>query len=177
MAIRPQFARLILNGKKKVEFRKTRLASDVSHVLIYATVPLKEIIGFFEVNRIQEGVPDDLWKIYQDVAGIEEQVFRRYYGSAPRGIAIEVGRVFVLSKPVPFKRIAGKLKATAPQSFRYLYADVFACIEVCCNGEKGTRRAKRVTCCTACSLRIIRALACSSSSPCVSIRRETENGV
>ncbi len=177
MAIRPQFARLILNGKKKVEFRKTRLAPDVSHVLIYATVPLKEIIGFFEVNGIQEGVPDDLWNIYQDVAGIKEKVFRRYYGSALRGIAIEVGRVFVLSKPVPFKRIAGKRKVTAPQSFRYLYADVFACIEVCCGGDERIRRAKRVTCCSACSLRIVRALASSSSSPCIRTSRQNGNGI
>jgi predicted transcriptional regulator len=175
MAIRPQFAHLILNGKKKVEFRKTRLATDVSHVLIYATVPLKEIIGFFEVKRIRGGVPDDLWNIYQNVAGIEEQVFRRYYGSAPQGIAIEVGRVFALSKPVPFKRIAGKRKAVAPQSFRYLYADVFACIEVCCGGEKGARRAKRVTCCTACRSRVVRALACSLSRS-VGTRGKNGNG-
>lgn len=149
MAIHPEFAHLILDGKKKVEFRKTRLTIEVSHVLIYATVPSKGIIGFFEVNRIQEGAPDKLWDIYQNVAGIEEQVFRTYYGSASRGIAIEVGRVFVLSRPVPLKQLAGK---RPPQSFRYLNAKAFARIEDCCG--VGKRRTRRLTCCTGCRLTI-----------------------
>jgi predicted transcriptional regulator len=176
MAMHPQFARLILDGKKKVEFRKTRLTVEVSHILIYATVPIQGIIGFFEVHRIQEGVPDDLWDIYQDVAGIEEKVFRKYYGSASRGIAIEVGRVFALSRPVQLKQIAGKRKASAPQSFRYVNAKAFDHIEDCCGSSRSTRRRSRLTCCTTCSLRIVRTLARSSSGPCVGARRENGNG-
>ena len=39
MSIHPVYANAILTGDKKVEFRKRRLAADVTHVLVYATAP------------------------------------------------------------------------------------------------------------------------------------------
>ena len=173
MSIHPEFADLILKGKKKIEFRKTRPVVDLSYVLIYATFPIKEVIGFFEVSGIHEAIPDDLWKIYQDVSGIDEKVFRRYYGSASRGVAIQVGKVFAFQKPFPLL-LNGKHKTSPPQSFRYVKADAFPIIEVCC-GSNRERGKSHLTCCKVCRLRIVRALA-SSLSHSVGTRRKNGNG-
>ena len=40
MSIRPQFAAAILDGSKRVEFRKRPLAADIGTVVIYATKPV-----------------------------------------------------------------------------------------------------------------------------------------
>ena len=71
MSIHPKFAQLILSGKKKVEFRKTRFNHQISHVVIYATSPIKKVVGYFEVQNIKVAPPKDLWESYSEVSGIE----------------------------------------------------------------------------------------------------------
>jgi predicted transcriptional regulator len=118
MSIHPKFAALILTGQKRVEFRKTRFASDVSHVIIYATNPIKRVIGFFTVKGIKEGRPNDLWRRHHRHGGIELESFQAYYGERDNGIAIEVGEVFGLRRPKRLSVLADNL--VPPQSFRYL---------------------------------------------------------
>ncbi len=62
MAIRPHFADSILAGRKRVEFRKRRFSRAVSHVIIYATEPVKRVIGMFEVKSVSDGPPARVWR-------------------------------------------------------------------------------------------------------------------
>ncbi len=39
MSVHPRFAEAIMDGRKKIEFRKRPLADDVSVVWVYATAP------------------------------------------------------------------------------------------------------------------------------------------
>ncbi len=41
MSIHPQYANAIVEGTKRVEFRKRPLARNVTHVIVYATAPVK----------------------------------------------------------------------------------------------------------------------------------------
>ena len=50
MSIHPRYAHAILEGRKTVEFRKRPLAEDVTHVVIYSTVPDRAVIGYFTVD-------------------------------------------------------------------------------------------------------------------------------
>ena len=45
MSIHPRYAEAILSGQKRVEFRKRRLAPDVTTVLVYATQPVGVLVG------------------------------------------------------------------------------------------------------------------------------------
>ena len=47
MSIHPQYADAIVAGRKRAEFRKRPLAADIDVVLIYATAPVRAIIGWF----------------------------------------------------------------------------------------------------------------------------------
>jgi predicted transcriptional regulator len=118
LSIHPQYAELIMDGKKRVEFRKVRFAKDVSHVVMYATSPVKKVVGIFEVAGIEVDSIDGLWRRFGDIGGIDENGFREYFRNRNQGIAIEVGPVRRLSKPVPLGRFGEELKA--PHSFRYL---------------------------------------------------------
>ncbi len=118
LSIHPALANRLLSGEKQVEFRKRRFATDVSHVVIYATAPLHCVLGYFEVSDIEHGSPSCLWRRHRGSAGINYKEFQAYYGACRTGIAIIVGRVFTLKTPLRLKAIHGSL--IAPQSFTYL---------------------------------------------------------
>ena len=61
MSIRPQFAAAILDGSKRVEFRKRPLAADIGTVVIYATKPVGAVLGEFVVDGQAVGKPEELW--------------------------------------------------------------------------------------------------------------------
>ncbi|KAM3101985.1 ASCH domain-containing protein [Phormidesmis sp. 146-12] len=128
MSMHPEFAQLILEGKKKVEFRKTRFASEVSHVVIYATTPLKKIVGYFEVQGIQVASPEELWRFYSEVAGVDQQFFQDYYDHIRQGVAIEVGKVYQLNHFLSLSHVSTSL--VAPQSYVYLDKQLFNSIKI-----------------------------------------------
>ena len=118
MSIRPEFADLILAGQKQVEFRRTRVSERISHVVLYATEPVRAIVGFFEVKEIEEASPEELWERYEDVGGISEEKFRVYYKRSKMGVAIKVGRIVRLPVPLPLSSVEGLSRP--PQSFQYI---------------------------------------------------------
>ena len=123
MSIHPKFAQLILSGKKKVEFRKTRFNHQISHVVIYATSPIKKVVGYFEVQNIKVAPPKDLWESYSEVSGIEPKFFQEYYKNTSEGVAIEIGNVYQLKLFLSLNYISKSL--IAPQSFIYINKDKF----------------------------------------------------
>ena len=127
MSIHPEFARLILSGRKKVEFRKTRFASQVSHIVIYATIPIKKVVGYFEVEGVQMATPKELWRSYSDVAGVNQKFFQDYYNNTKQGVAIEVGKVYQLNQFLALDCISTSL--IAPQSYIYLDKKLFNLIK------------------------------------------------
>lgn len=123
LPIQPRFARSIMNGEKKVEFRKVRFRNEVSHVVMYASSPIQKILGYFEVSYIDEDSPKELWARYNAVAGMFQDEFQAYYASFTRGVAIGIGSICALRNPVPLRTLGESL--TAPQSFVYLTAEAF----------------------------------------------------
>jgi len=116
MSLHPRFAERILRGEKRVEFRKARLPSTVSTVIIYATRPVGRIIGAFSVAGIDEGHPEELWERHKAYAGVGEAFFRKYFEGRNRGFAIRVGETLQLNEP----RSISAVRADPPQSFCYL---------------------------------------------------------
>jgi predicted transcriptional regulator len=92
MAIRPDYAQKILSGDKRVEFRKTRLASTISHVVMYAPNPIQRIVGFFKVFGIGQAAPDELWRRHQRHGGIERSLFLRTTTNGIAGSRFEWAR-------------------------------------------------------------------------------------
>jgi len=123
LPIQPQFARLIMIGEKKVEFRKVRFREQVSYIVVYASNPVKKILGYFRVSHIDEGSPGDLWERYSSVGKIAHEEFLAYYACSTRGVAIGIGKVCTLRNVIPLSTLDKSL--TAPQCFMYLTAKSF----------------------------------------------------
>ena len=123
LSVRPRFARAIMSGEKRVEFRKVQFRRTVSHVVVYATGPIRRILGYFEVARLVEAPPKRLWDLYGGVGAIHHHEFYAYYRSSNRGTAIAIGGVYAFQEPPRLSVFGRWLKP--PQSFRYIPRGVF----------------------------------------------------
>ncbi len=122
LSIKPEFVDAILSGQKRVEFRKVGFRRNVSHVIIYASDPVQRVVAYFAVNDLAREHPSVLWREYRHVGGISASAFRDYYQEASQGLAIEVGELRVLRRPVELHRLG--LGQRPPQSFRYVGPEV-----------------------------------------------------
>lgn len=122
MAIHERYADAIMEGVKRVEFRKRRLADDIATVgvWVYATSPVSKVIGHFSVDEIVQGNPHDIWERFGAVGVIDRDAFFAYYDGAHTAVAIVVKNAERLPAPVALDEI--KPRPAVPQSFAYLPA-------------------------------------------------------
>jgi predicted transcriptional regulator len=118
LSIFPEFAKAILRGEKKVEFRKPAVRTVPTHVVIYSTSPQMEVVGYFEVKKVHRYSPRTLWNRFGHVGAIARHEFFRYYDGHTEAVCFEVGQVWTLTEPLPLKDIDSRL--SPPQSFSYL---------------------------------------------------------
>jgi predicted transcriptional regulator len=118
MSIHPEFATRILTGEKLVEFRRRSPTRAITHIVIYATSPVKGVVGVAEIERLERGSPRRLWNEFGDVGGIDRANFFRYFSGANEGFAYVVRRTWSCASPVPLG--SQGLPSAAPQAFRYL---------------------------------------------------------
>jgi predicted transcriptional regulator len=119
LSIHPRFAEAILSGRKKVELRRVSWARPVTHVVIYATAPVSQVIGMFEVKRVVRDRPRRLWDRYGAVCDVEPRFFRDYYEGLDEGVAILIGHVTRFHDPIPLSTLE---VSSPPQNFRYVDA-------------------------------------------------------
>ena len=119
LSIHPSHAEAILDGRKTVEFRRSSFPAAARFVVIYATAPVRRIIGWFEVEGIERGSPAALWRRHRDSGGIDDATFKRYFDACETGAAIQVQRATRLDEPVVLTEVSPDLRHP-PQSFRYL---------------------------------------------------------
>lgn len=122
LSLHPEWAQAILEGRKTVEFRRSAPAHDISHVVIYATKPVGQVVGYFTVASVTSGSPTSLWARFGGRAAISRRRFRTYFRSKSTGYAIEVGKVVRLKSPVALDDIGN---VRPPQNFCYLPTSTF----------------------------------------------------
>jgi predicted transcriptional regulator len=106
-----------MRGEKKFEFRRSIFARPVDIVLVYATVPIRQVVAEFDVCSVISETLPLLWKQTHQFAGIDEEFFWKYFEGRDCGHAIEIGDVRPYK--IPFCPIE-KLGVRPPQSFVYL---------------------------------------------------------
>lgn len=119
LSIKPKYVEKIIDGTKKYEFRKVGFRDrDIDFVYIYASSPIKKIVGKFEVKEIIEGEPPALWEELKDYSGIDEEEFFSYFRGKSRGLAIGIDNLDIFKKPLDPN--AHLQNFTPPQSFKYI---------------------------------------------------------
>lgn len=121
LAIKPEFSDKILAGEKTYEFRRTafRDATETDLIYLYASAPIKEIVGLFTSGRTVEGAPAELWELFGDKSGIDHRDrFMRYFEGADTGFAIQVDRTYQFGDPIAPNDVFETF--SPPMSFKYL---------------------------------------------------------
>ena len=118
LSIKPEFAKLIFDGTKKFEFRKTIFKNkNIKTVVVYASSPLQKVIGEFEIEDIINDNLDLLWEKTKEHAGIDRAYFDQYFAAKNEGYAIKIKTVTKYEK---YQSLKDDFNLTPPQSFLYL---------------------------------------------------------
>lgn len=101
--LKPQYAKVILEGKKRYEFRKTKPKQNVTRIVFYASAPQMQVVGEATIDSIVEGTPDEFWKIAKTAAGITKKFFFSYYMGKEKAFAYLLKDVIVYDNPKSLK--------------------------------------------------------------------------
>ena len=66
-AIRPEYAKSILDGTKKYEYRKVACKKPIEKMLIYATAPIMQVVGEADIREVL---------VIRKKSGIEQMSFQ-----------------------------------------------------------------------------------------------------
>ena len=117
LSIHPCHVEKILSGEKIYEYRKN-IPTDIRYVVIYATVPMKSIVAFAEVDSVLKRNPKEIWRKTKGYSGITEGFFMSYFRQRDNAFAIKIKHVHKLQEPKSIT-ILDKI-GCAPQSYRYI---------------------------------------------------------
>ena len=121
-SIRPHFAEAILEGWKRYELR--RVAPRVppgSIAVVYATAPVKAIIGAFELLEIVSRPVETLWQIVGRQSALDRSAYDCYFAGKDRAVAITIGETWRAARNRSLDELRSRWPAFhPPQSYRYL---------------------------------------------------------
>lgn len=118
LSIKPEFAYKIFDGSKKFEFRKSIFKNtNIKSVLVYASSPVQQVIGEFEIDDILNYDLQTLWKLTQEHSGISEEFYYKYFADKDQGFAIKIKKTKKYRIP---KCLRADFNLFPPQSFAYL---------------------------------------------------------
>jgi len=118
LSIKPEFALKIFDGSKRYEYRFTIFkGGEVKTVVVYASEPIKQVIGEFEIGEIFHEEPEAVWVKIGDHAGITKKRFLQYFDNKTEGYAIEAKEARTYDTPILLSEL---MVQWPPQSFAYL---------------------------------------------------------
>lgn len=119
LSIKPEFVESIFEGTKKFEFRRRIFKKrEVKRVIIYATSPIKKVVGEFEIEEIVEYEIPKLWAQTEKYSGICKTYFESYFDGIHLGYAIKIKQA--IKYECPLELIDDFNIHHAPQFFIYL---------------------------------------------------------
>ncbi|HJD91957.1 ASCH domain-containing protein [Bacteroides coprosuis] len=122
LSIKPEFVKEIFTGNKKFEYRKNIFKNaNVKTVIIYATMPIGQIVGEFSIEKILQDVPSKLWKDTSSKSGISKTFFDTYFKGREKAYALQIGELIEYENPInPYELNENFMP---PQSFKYISED------------------------------------------------------
>lgn len=119
LSIKPEFAEKIFNGEKIFEYRSRIFKSkNVKKIILYASSPVKKVVGEIEIDKIISAEKYTLWKLTKQSSGISKEYFYRYFKGRNYAYAIKIKKAKKYKRPFFLKELYNI--NYAPQSFIYL---------------------------------------------------------
>lgn len=117
LSIKPEFAFKIFDGTKKFEFRRSIFKNgNIKSIIVYASSPVQQVIGEFEIDEVLNYDLSTLWDMTQEFSGISEKFYYDYFANKEQGFAIKIKNTKKYSNPKCLKQ---DFNLSPPQSFAY----------------------------------------------------------
>lgn len=122
ISVKEIYAQQIVLGRKRVELRKSfPTTKEGSRVYIYIPAPSKEIIGYFDIEKINKMPLATLWKVDGHLSALSRDDFFSYFSGKEYGISIHFNKFNLFSNSLSLNKIKQNLpKFHPPQSYMYL---------------------------------------------------------
>ena len=117
MSIKPEFVEKIFSGKKKYEYRKRACKENVDKVIVYASSPVKKVVGELIIKQVLCDKKDSIWNKTNNFGGINRDKYDEYFKNCDYAIAYEIDKVIKYDNPKILKDYHIK---RAPQSYVYI---------------------------------------------------------
>lgn len=123
ISIHPNYVEKILSGEKCLEFRRSWAVNPIDILVIYATVPVQQIVAVTQVGHVFRGSKNRLWELARlKGGGISRRKLFAYMQGKKEGVALELLKVFRIDGGICPRTLFGD-GFRPPQSFRYLSQD------------------------------------------------------
>lgn len=118
ISVSPKHADILLDdSSKNVFFYKVIPINKVKRVLIYATSPVKAVVGEFDLSEIKISALSTAWKNFSSKSVFTKKEFDEYYQEKKEAHAMIAGKSFRYSKP---KSLSDYNMSKGPSGFQYL---------------------------------------------------------
>jgi Uncharacterized conserved protein len=130
ISIKPEYALKILSGEKTIELRRRFPVDQIEGgiAIIYASSPIKQIIGYAVIEKVEELSINKLWRSHGSSACVTKEFFYSYFDGIEKGFALSLLSPTRLEEPLDIRRMEDEFMVTAPQSYRYAPDKVLDCI-------------------------------------------------
>ncbi len=119
-SFKPEFAKRILNGEKKVEIRRKFSKKWKGHrISIYSSSPIQSLVGEATIDDVVFGEPNFIWERFNsDISGTKEE-FDKYVASTKEIYAIVLDEVQPYKIEIPRSQVSHLIGSDLkpPQSY------------------------------------------------------------
>jgi predicted transcriptional regulator len=120
MSLRPEYAQLMLQGHKTIEFRRRFSKKyEGATIVFYITHPVRQFAFMATIAKVDHRQKEHLWNKYEEQGGISETLFNRYFCGTSYGYAIQLSNIRKVPNQLPLERARQVYpKLRPPQSFQ-----------------------------------------------------------
>ena len=128
ISIYPQYVNAILDGRKLVECRKSPIGLEPGDLLqLYATAPVKAILGQARVADVHRGTPEALWEQFEQHTCVTKDDYFAYYAGKAEATLLALTDVRRYCQPVALAGLREvEPRFSPPQTARRLSVELQA---------------------------------------------------
>lgn len=105
------------NPEKNVVFYKVTPANKVLRVIVYATAPVKKVVGEFDLQEIKIAATSTIWKNFSKASVISKKEYDSYYEGKEKAHAMISKKTYKYRNP---KDLSDYNMSKGPSGFQYL---------------------------------------------------------
>ncbi|WP_429971527.1 YigZ family protein [Fructilactobacillus sp. Tb1] len=119
MSFTPKYADAIASGEKTVDYRHHIFKNEAaSRIYIYECRPISSVIGYFTIDKIISGTPEEVWQQTSNMGFMnKDEFFNSYFVNCYIAYAVFIKDVYLFDKPKSLKEFNGDTRP--PISFKY----------------------------------------------------------